>query len=29
MDAIGRALHAVTPFDTFGWFKHAHPHMFL
>jgi len=29
MDAIGRALHAVTPFDTFGWFKHAHPHTFL
>ena len=29
MDAIGRALQAVTPFDTFGWFKHAHPHMFL
>ena len=29
IDAIGRALQAVTPFDTFGWFKHAHPHMFL
>ena len=29
VDAIGRALQAVTPFDTFGWFKHAHPYMFL
>ena len=29
MDAIGRALQAVTLSDTFGWFSHAHPLMFL
>ena len=29
IDAIGRALQAVTPSDTFGWFRHAHPPMFL
>ena len=29
MDTIDRALQTMTPFDIFGWFKHAHPDMFL
>ncbi|WP_407541663.1 IS630 family transposase (plasmid) [Deinococcus radiomollis] len=29
MDAIGRALQSVTLSDTCGWFRHAHPSMFL
>ena len=29
MNAIGRALQAVTASDTFGWFRHAHPSISL
>ena len=28
-DSIGQALQAVTPANLFGWFRHAHPSMFL
>jgi transposase len=28
-DGIGRALEAVTPQNIFGWFRHAHPSVFL
>lgn len=28
-DSIGQALQAVTPANLFGWFRHAHPSIFL